>query len=214
MAQTPQTMKDLDQTLAEAERTAQAEAAGGKPAASASPRGRRPAAKTAEAPQAPKAAKKDDGKEEEAIPAPQPLVGLLAESVRSRFRAIQHLSRSLVAMGGSWEGGGPVGVADADDKMREMCAGGWEPIALRTQGISPEGGINTLWVWGLLRDGIATRWKDMHHIIRPYSPGESSFKADLYVSGFLADGWELFETIALGMGPEGWFLMWVLVLPA
>jgi hypothetical protein len=133
-----------------------------------------------------------------------------------RYDATRLLVRTLVKHGlgmGGWNSEA-VETEEADFGIGQMFAQGWEPIKVRSLGYSAAG-INMIWILGHVKSG-AGKYTEARHITRIIgaggmeSEGVSGFKADDYINSFIADGFEIAAVDAIGLGPEGLTMLWVL----
>jgi hypothetical protein len=133
-----------------------------------------------------------------------------------RYDATRLIVRTLVKHGlgmGGWNSEA-VETEEADFGIGQMFAQGWEPIKVRSLGYSAAG-INMIWILGHVPSG-AGKYTEARHITRIIgaggmeSDGVSGFKADDYINSFIAEGFEIAAVDAIGLGPEGLTMLWVL----
>jgi len=143
-------------------------------------------------------------------------VSLVNMQPNPRYDATRLMVRTLVKHGlgmGGWNSEA-VETEEADFGIGMMFAQGWEPIKVRSLGYSAAG-INMIWILGHVRSG-AGKYTEARHITRIIgaggmeSDGVSGFKADDYINSFIAEGFEIAAVDAIGLGPEGLTMLWVL----
>lgn len=170
-------------------------------------------------PETPKAAGRKQARgQADSAPAPDaPGTGATFNPLHpKRHDATRLIVRTLVKHGlgmGGWNSEA-VETEEADFGIGKMFEQGWEPIKVRSLGYTAAG-INMIWILGHVRNGVGN-YQEAKHITRIIgaggmeSDGVSGFKADDYINSFIADGWEIVAVDAIGLGPEGLTMLWVL----
>lgn len=165
---------------------------------------------TAEKPKA----RKSQARQADSAPADQPGEGATFDPTHPYiYDAIRHITRTLVTTGQGWNSQF-VQSSEADFAIGRMLAEGWEPIRIRSLGYTASG-INMIWVLGHVKSGRG-KYSEAKHITRIVagsgleSESISGFRADEYITSFVAEGWEIATVDAIGLGPEGLTMLWVL----
>jgi len=98
-------------------------------------------------------------------------------------------------------------------EIEKWFARGYEPIMFDAVGFLPEG-HRLLWVFKKVDE---PKFRECHHIIRTLSARPSpeigsisGFQADLYISSFIQDGWELVGASYNGNADDGIYMAWML----
>jgi len=143
------------------------------------------------------------------------LPGLAALTRGLRLKRVYHIVRTVNEWGQGWEQQ-VVSFNDANKRISELLAEGWLPVHLQALGVAPDG-IQMLWVLGEFEnmDGVP-HFSEVKHISRTLgsmaaSRGITGLQADALISSYLMEGFNLGYVTALGMGPEGVFMYWVLL---
>lgn len=98
-------------------------------------------------------------------------------------------------------------------EIEKWFARGYEPLQFDAVGFMPEG-HRLLWVFVKVDE---PKYSECHHIIRTLSARPSpeigsisGFQADLYISSFIQDGWELVGASYNGNADDGIYMAWML----
>lgn len=160
---------------------------------------------------------------QEPAPAPQASNGHAAalDDIRpiaggGTYVQLRHMVRTLVRRG---RGDGQ-NLMDPDQlndhAYKSYFSKGFDLLFVEHLGMNPDGHMMLL-AFGLPNDPEAEpKYHEIYPIVRTISAVGSDgsiagFRADEYVSSFLADGWEVFKVKQLGLEPSGVNLLWILV---
>lgn len=131
-----------------------------------------------------------------------------------KYVQLRHVTRTLTAFGRG-DGYAFLDPHQASAYFSQYLDAGYDLLFVEHLGIEPEGHM-MLWGFALPNDPKDVKGiTEVHHIVRIIGAGGegaiSGFQADMYVSSFLTEGWEIFKVKQLGLTPSGINVLWVLV---